>query len=351
MPRAERGPAPTLVSIQALRGLAAVSVVVFHAFQWLGDPFWIGAAGVDVFFVISGYIIWTVGTGPEARPGVFFWRRLTRVAPAYWLVTGVVIAIAVVWPRLMPQVSLSARHIGLSFAFVQHHDPRGLPFPVLPPGWSLDFEAVFYTLFALVLFAPGHVRFRLIVGALVGVMLFGFIDPPAYELGANPMMLQFAAGAWLARRAQLGRRIRPWTGLALAAGGAALLAAMWLADFRSDLFRPLLWGAPAAMIVAAALALEPWIAAHASRALLSLGNASYAIYLCHFVTVDLTARAIGVQRPWLFAPLAVAVSVGAGLGFHRLVERPLIAGARWLPGLFALAGSDTRGDASAQQAP
>ena len=323
---------------------------MFHAFQWLGDPFWIGAAGVDVFFVISGYVIWTVGGGPQARPGAFFWRRLTRVALAYWLMTGVVIAIAALWPRLTPQVSLSARHIALSLAFIQHTDPRGLVFPVLPPGWSLNYEAVFYSLFTLVLFAPERWRFRLIVGALTGVMLFGFLDPPAYELGANPMMLQFAAGVWLARRAELGRRIRPRTGLALAAGGAGLMAAMWLTGFRSDLFRPLLWGAPAAMIVAGALALEPLVARHAPRALSALGDASYAIYLCHFVTVDLAARAIGVQNTWLFVPAAVAISIAAGLAFHKLIERPLIAAARALPGLFALAGPDARGDAAPQRA-
>ena len=68
----------------------------------------------------------------------------------------------------MPQVSLSPAHIALSLAFVQHIDPRGLPFPVLPPGWSLDYEAVFYGLFTLVLFAPGAVRFRLLLAALVG---------------------------------------------------------------------------------------------------------------------------------------------------------------------------------------
>jgi peptidoglycan/LPS O-acetylase OafA/YrhL len=103
------------------------------------------------------------------------------------------------------------------------------------------------------------------------------------------------------------------------------------------------------MIVAGALALEPWIAAHASAALLALGNASYAIYLCHFVTVDLTARAIGVQHPWLFVPLAAAISIGAGLGFHRLVERPLIAGARRLPALFARLRLAPRGEAAPQQ--
>lgn len=342
---------PTLVSIQALRGLAALSVVVFHAFQWLGDPFWIGAAGVDVFFVISGYIIWTVGSGPEAAPGVFFWRRLTRVAPAYWLATGAVIAIAALWPPLMPQVTLSARHVAMSLAFIQHHDPRGLPFPVLPPGWSLDFEAVFYSLFALVLFAPASLRFRLILSALTGVMLFGFIDPPAYELGANPMMLQFAAGVGLARLGQRGMTAPPRMGVAIIAGGVALLAAMWLTGFRSDLFRPILWGVPAAMIVAGALALEPLLARRAARFFGQLGDASYAIYLCHFVAVDLTARATGVLDPWLFVPTAIAVSIAAGLAFHRLVERPLIAGARRLPGLLALAWPRPHAGAVGQRAP
>ena len=322
-------------------------MVVFHAFQWLGDPFWIGAAGVDVFFVISGYVIWTVGSGAGASPGGFFWRRLTRVAPAYWLATGVVIAIAALWPRLMPQVSLSARHVALSLAFIQHTDPKGLVFPVLPPGWSLDYEAMFYSLFALILFAPERWRLRLIVGALAGVMLFGFLDPPAYELVANPMMLQFAAGVWLARRAQQGGRLSPKTGVMLAAGGVMLLAAMWLTGLHSDLFRPLLWGVPAVMIVAGALALEPRFARHAPRTLGALGDASYAIYLCHFITVDLTARTLGVQRPWLFVPVAFAVSIAAGLAFHRLIERPLIAGARALPGLFTTGRPDSGAHAPA----
>jgi exopolysaccharide production protein ExoZ len=106
---------------------------------------------------------------------------------------------------------------------------------------------------------------------------------------------------------------------------------------KSDLFRPLLWGVPAAMIVAGALALEPFFARHAPRALTELGNASYAIYLCHFVTVDLTARAVGAHPGWRFVPIAVAVSIAAGLAFHRLIERPLIGGARRCPACSRLA--------------
>jgi len=307
--------------------------VTYHACQWEGDPFWIGAAGVDVFFVISGFIIWTVGSGGEASPGVFFWRRLTRVAPAYWVATGVVIAIAMTRPSLLRQVSLSPSHIALSLAFVQHVDPHGLPFPVLPPGWSLNYEAVFYALFTLVLFAPAPMRFRLILAALGAVFAFGLLDPPAYYLGANAMLLQFGAGAWLARRRQLGRAFPPKIAAALIAAGVGLLATQGLTGFRSDLWRPLLWGVPAALIVAGAVAIEPIKALRPSAALLRLGDASYAIYLCHFIAVAVVAALIGVTQAWLFVPVAIAVSSVAGLAFHRWIERPLITASRAVPRL------------------
>jgi len=315
--------------------LAALSVVAFHAFQWIDDRDWIGAAGVDVFFVISGFIIWTVGSQAESRPGVFFWRRLTRVAPAYWLVTAVVGGIAAVWPMFLPQVSLSMRHVLLSLAFIQHHDPNGLVFPVLPPGWSLNYEAVFYGLFTLTLFAPARFRFALLVGALAGEVALGFADPPLYGLGANPMMLQFAAGAWLARRRQRGRDIEPGAGLIFAAIGLALFVVMGLTGFRNEFYRPLLWGVPAFMIVAAAVAAERAFAA--PRWLIRLGDASYAIYLCHLPAVALTAHLLGVRPVWLFVPTALALSTLVGLCFHRWIETPLIAACRILPALIARA--------------
>ncbi len=322
---------------------------MFHAFQWIDDRFWIGAAGVDVFFVISGLVIWGVAAR-ESRPGVFFWRRLTRVAPAYWLITGVVVVLALAWPRLLPTVSLSLRHVLLSLAFIQHTDPRGLTFPVLPPGWSLNYEAMFYSVFSLALFGPERRRFRLALAGLAAVSLFGFLDTPAYELGANPEMMQFAAGLCLAR-IDVARRLSPGAGLALIAVGLLLLSGMGVAGYYDNLLRPLIWGAPAAMIVAGAVAAEPVLARWTPRALVRLGDASYAIYLCHFIAVAVAARWLGVTPVWLFVPVATALSLAAGLALHRLVEQPLIAAARALPS--ALARSDfvhvrrrkTRGDA------
>ena len=118
--------------------------------------------------------------------------------------------------------------------------------------------------------------------------------------------------------------------------GVGLLAAQGLTGFRSDLWRPLLWGIPAALIVAGAVSLEPVRALRPPRPLLWLGDASYAIYLCHFIAVAAAARLVGVAPDWRFVPAAVALSLVAGFAFHRWVEQPLIAGCRTLPGLLSL---------------
>jgi exopolysaccharide production protein ExoZ len=306
-------------------------VVGFHAAQFQGDRFWIGAAGVDVFFVISGLIIWTQALKPDASAGGFLWRRFTRVAPAYWLVTGVVAALAVLWPRLLPEVVVSPAHLALSLAFTPHHDPLGRAFPLLPPGWTLIYEAGFYLLVALSLLAPARARLPLVISALAALSLLGFVVTPLYALGCNPMLLQFAAGAWLAHRQAQGRRLSPGAGCVFAALGAGALAALWLAGLNDDLWRPLLWGLPALAIVAGALAIEPVRAWAPPRALVRLGDASYAIYLCHGPVVALVAAAGGVG--WVFVPAAITASLIAGFAFHRWVETPLIAAARALPGL------------------
>jgi exopolysaccharide production protein ExoZ len=305
--------------------------VVFHTLQCENDDFWIGAAGVDVFFVISGFIIWTQALRPHAVPASFFWRRFTRVAPAYWLASAAVIALAAAWPSLMPEVALSPRHIALSLAFIAHTDPEGRVFPVLPPGWTLTYEAAFYALVAAVLFAPAKARFALTIAGLAALAAAGFGWPAVYRYIANPLMLEFAAGAALAQWTARGGRIMPGAGLVFGGLGVALLAAMWLGGLQDTLWRPLLWGLPAVMIVAAALAIEPVKALTPPRTLIRLGDASYAIYLCHLPTVALVAAAIGWPHVWLFVPAAIAASIIAGLAFHRFVERPLIAACRALP--------------------
>ncbi len=294
---------------------------------------------MDVFFVISGVIMWRVTSARAVSPGAFLWRRFTRVAPLYWLATLLVVAIAVRWPLFLPEVKPGWRHLLLSLAFVPHLDPVGLPFPTLPPGWTLDYEAIFYLVFAGALIARRSLRARLVAGALLAIVVAGFFFPDsAYYMGANPMLLQFAAGVGLGVAAQTGR-------LPSRAWGAGLLTAavlVWVlvqaGGLFTELWRPLVWGVPAVLAVAGALSLElqgrplrppaRWV-----RPALVLGDASYAIYLFHLPATAVVAHTLGYADPWLFLPVSLAVSVAAGLAVRAWIEKPLLRATRTLPAL------------------
>jgi exopolysaccharide production protein ExoZ len=324
---------PLLLSIQGLRALAALAVATYHALQWCDGGFDVGRAGVDVFFVISGVIMWHVTAGRSTSPGEFLLRRLVRVAPPYWIATLTVFVTALIWPAFLPEVRPGWDHLALSLAFIPHLDPRGLPFPTLPPGWSLNYEIVFYLIFAAALAGPAAWRGRMVVGALTAVTAIGFLKPePLYFLGANPILLQFAAGLGLGLALEHRRLPGPALGVVLAGCGLGLLGAESALHLFTELWRPLLWGVPAVLIVAGGLSFEAGgglrgLPTPVERAVRTAGDASYSLYLWHLPATALVAHSVGFERPWLFAPLAVAASIAAGLAGHRYIERPIAR--RW----------------------
>jgi exopolysaccharide production protein ExoZ len=315
----------TLVSVQYLRALAALAVAAFHALQWLRGGFEIGRAGVDVFFVISGVIMWRITAGRAVSPASFVWRRFTRVAPAYWLATLVVAAVAGWSPLFLAHVHPTWRHLALSLAFLPHHDPEGLPFPLLAPGWTLIYEAAFYLLFAASLMAKESARAIWATAGLAAVAGAGFLYPPAYGLGANPLMLEFAAGLWIGKLS-LARALpgRGWA-IALLTGGLGALAGEAASGYVNELWRPLLWGVPSAMIVAGAVSLESRGAALTWPALKSLGDASYSLYLWHLPVIALVAHLLAARQPWLFLPAAIVATIAAAFAGRAIVEKPAIA--------------------------
>ncbi|HEY5106493.1 MAG TPA: acyltransferase [Caulobacteraceae bacterium] len=332
----------TLVSVQYLRAAAALAVVVFHTLQWLHGGFEVGRAGVDVFFVISGLIMWRITADKAVSPLAFLWRRVTRVAPAYWLATLTLAAIALAWPAFLVHVRPTWPHLALSLAFVPHNDPEGLPFPVLAPGWTLTYEAVFYLLFAAALAFARERRLLVVTSGLAAIAAAGFCYHPAYTLGANPMMLEFAAGAWLGKLAADGALPgRAW-GFFLLGAGIAAFAALAVSGYVDELWRPLIWGVPALGIVAGAVSLEAHGPVFVSRVLRMLGDASYSIYLWHLAVIAAVAHTLGTGRPWLFVPAALAAAILAGLAGRAVVERPALAILRAIPYPRRLALKGTR---------
>ena len=318
-----------LASIQYLRAAAALAIVAFHALQWRAGGFNVGRAGVDLFFVISGVIMWRVTGARESRPAQGLWRRITRVAPLYWLITLIVAGVAALSPMFLTNIHPDLGHLLLSLAFIPHIDPKGLPFPLLPLGWTLNYEAVFYLVFAAALFAPRRAQAWIVGAALFAIVAAGVIlTDPVYILGANPLMFEFAGGLAVANLADMGALPGRRGGWALIAAGLAGLAIPALLGAFSELGRPFIWGIPAAAIVAGALAIEQDGGVPNWPALMLLGDASYALYLIHQPAQALVAHTLGYSNTWLFIPVALIASIAAGVACHRLVELPLIRLAR-----------------------
>lgn len=313
-----------LLSIQYLRAVAALMVAFYHANRWAWRDFDIGAAGVDIFFVISGFVLWTSVSERPLSPLVFLRRRLARVAPLYWILTLLVAGAASLWPGLFFEAYPTPGHVLLSLAFVQHFNPVGRPFPVISAGWSLNYEMIFYLVMAGALFLPKAGRFRALILGLVAVVAFGFLYHPAYFLGANPMFLQFAAGAALARFSLEDRLPPRWAGYVCVGLGVVGFVVASGFDLFEHLWRPLFWGAPAFLLVAGAVTVERGGRLPDSEVLRTLGDASYSIYLVHVIISELLTKVIPTSQ-WIYVPVAFGVSVIVGLLCHLAVERPLLA--------------------------
>ena len=318
---------PLFRSIQALRALAALAVLLFHAAQRAGGGFTVGAAGVDVFFVISGFIMWSV-TAAEPRPperrataARFITQRLIRIVPLYWAVTLAMAALAQ-WPGVFPNLATPFRHVALSLLFIPHADPAGGNFPLLAAGWTLNDEMLFYLIFAAALRTSRRTRLLAVSGALLALVTAGWLwrpTSPWLQSYTDPVLLEFGAGAWLAAHRT---HLPPsWAGWLVALGAGALAVQAWWPGAGAQ-WRLLAWGLPALLLVAAAVSWDmktSW----PSRALFALGDASYGIYLLHGLVVSACWRLLHAAPVAVFLLACVVISAVAGLCSFGLLERPL----------------------------
>ncbi len=334
-------------SVQALRAVAAVLVVAYHAVElWrAGHPrigSWSnGAAGVDLFFIISGFVMIVASARLAERPDggrVFLRRRLERVVPLYWLATTAKLALVVVAPALAHHARPGWTGILCSYLFLPSHDAEGLVRPLLPVGWTLWFEMMFYLVFAagLALRPPDGLRgvaTRVVLptlGCIAAASLFRRPGWPAIGALASPLTLEFAAGVLLGLAASRAPATPPSDRALAAASCLAVVSLLALVALPAGTpwWRTLDWGGPAAVLVAASLVIERADRLHWPRWLLRLGDASYAIYLAHgFVLAGLGTLHLASLPTLLTA--ALVLSVAAGLIAHHAIEQPLAA---WFAG-------------------
>lgn len=335
-------------SLQALRGVACLLVVVYHVagveakfgtgFAPFRPALWFGFAGVDLFFVLSGFIIAATcraDLGKPGRVGGFLFRRAWRIFPVYW----VVLALGVAWhvatcPDPLPARQWRAELTDSLFLLPQTSLPR-----FLSVAWSLSFELMFYLGFALLFLLPRRAAPVALAGwglAVLGAGAGGFAPTNRFAaLVVHPYVLEFLAGcvvAWVPAR--FGRRVAlrlvavaaAWcaAGLALASRGPQYLEwASWA--------RVVVFGMPAALVVLAFTGWERGGGRFRRGRLSRVGDASYSIYLIHWPALlvgtylSMWANVSHSRVPhcaWLAA--MVAAGVVPGLLLHRYVEAPLL---------------------------
>lgn len=338
-----------VVSIQYLRAVAALLVVVAHACdQFVVGPVepllrLVGQGGVDIFFVISGYVMTYTTAVNRYDRGTFLRRRIARIVPLYWTLTLFAAALLFAAGGLSRTGRFAWNDLLASLLFIPHYnagDP-GIIAPTLKLGWTLNYEMFFYAWFGLLIgLAPQRrtVALSIVFSMLVGAAL---LAPPAgalWNFWGSPVVVEFLFGCaigCLDLNGVVGRvPQRVWIAALLGSSviflvlGAIDGELAWRAGFR---------GMPGAVIVLAAVGWERrstrlW----RSRLIHFLGDASYSIYLAHLFAI------VGLRVLWLklhipagdalsasfFSLVAIVSGTGAGCLVYLTLERPLGAWVR-----------------------
>lgn len=333
----------SIFQLQIVRAVAALIVVVFHARNELNhrgfaDPFpdlTIGAFGVDLFFVVSGFIMVVASERLFGRPGAagpFLARRVLRIAPLYWAFTAAFALIALRLGHLPGHPRASLAHIVASFLFLPALRPEdGAYFPVYSLGWTLNYEMFFYVCFALTLRLARARAVAALSAALIGLVSVGRLVALPWPLfyWADPIVLEFMFGLWLGLAHRAGWRVPVRAGVALSLTALAGVAAYVPSIDSAQAWRGLAWGVPAAALVASALGMGASGTSWPARALTRLGDASFSLYLVHsalFIAIhDVVSRVTDPHRfdPVAYAVLLVAASVAAALALFRFFEAPV----------------------------
>ena len=312
-----------------MRGIAALMIVALHCNDqaFAAKPLYPLRIGVDIFFVISGFVMVYASRHLFGKAGgwkEFISRRLIRIVPLYWFYTTLAVIVALAAPHMMDTAKLEPMKLLLSYLFIPTQRAAGEIQPFLALGWTLNYEMYFYVVFAALLFLPMKKMLLALSAFFIGVTLTGIFIPfewHALYFWTRPQVLEFVGGAWVAYAYLKGFRIPSYSliGLPILAIGLA-----YLNHLPADLG---VWAMETAAILSIALIILPKNMEYAAVPvwLLDLGDASYTIYLSHpfiFKTIAKTAKFIKLWPLW---GLCVLGSLIAGYILYLFIEKPLLS--------------------------
>jgi peptidoglycan/LPS O-acetylase OafA/YrhL len=313
-------------ALDGVRGLAITSVVALHATGWPRD----GSLGVDLFFVLSGFLITTLLLQERAASGTisfraFYRRRAARLLPGLFLMLGVYMI-----------ATRGAHALAVLFAVTYTTniasviDPGIVPFS-LGHLWSLAQEEQFYLLWPPLLFLIIRVRPTLLT-RIIGLLILAVVVEKlallatgagldriylAPDTHADPILVGCLFGAlFTAGSAPKLGRFGP---VALVGVVGLVVSAQWLPFLHAaNPLRTIFAIASGFLVLAAVEGSRPL----AIRPLVFLGQISYSLYLVHVPILIAMQAAVGGGHPWRTGPAVVAAIAAASASFY-FVERPL----------------------------
>jgi exopolysaccharide production protein ExoZ len=323
-----------LNNIQVLRGYAVILVIFVHL-GFLLDQVGLksfGHSGVDLFFVISGFIMVHISKNRESTPLEFMKRRIIRIVPLYWFVTLGISLIAFIAPKLMPSIAadIDVTAILKSLFFIPWMRNPVEAFPILYVGWTLNLEMFFYLVFAIGLFFKNLRRAliftNLVLLALIVVPFLTDLDFGIFSFYTNPRIINFCFGMIIGLlAAKFPSSLHPNTAKCLLVLGSACGFILVFTDLHF-----LVVATSSAALVAIALLLENSGFVVKSKVLRAIGNASYSIYLSHAFVAILVERfvlpkVVGSGDLVIYTTifLVIALCSIVGIVIYHLFERPV----------------------------
>lgn len=319
--------------IQYLRGIAAILVVLFHSTMMTAvAPFYthhFGSIGVDLFFVISGFVMWTATSGLQRGP-ILFWRaRVFRIAPMYWIATLTFVAVTYFLPSaLLHPRTFDVAHILKSLFFIPSNNISvNAIVPTYTIGWTLNYEMFFYFIFGLSLLIK-NCTFRAIsvAATLILICTFGknFPANPIISFYSNPVLMEFIAGMFIAiNRKKFFELSEKYGALLLLLSMGFIVSSYDRAGFS--------WlnVLGCTLLVAGSLPFESIVQSKSNKFFVLIGDASYSIYLFHgffqrALFIILGGKIASLADAVIYSVLALLIGTIGGILTYQMIERPII---------------------------
>ena len=354
----------TYTGIQALRFVAAMLVVLAHSTAMVNERMHLdmfkwraGWSGVDIFFVISGFVMAISSGGLMQRVNgwkIFITRRLIRIVPLYWVATTIKLVAILVLPSLALDSPLELWNTIASYLFIPTFDDKSLlAAPLLKVGWTLNYEMLFYAIFTMaLLLGKSPLKFTATIFALaVAINIFSTPSVPFLYGFLEPILMEFVMGMLVAKLCMRVNTINAVLNIEARHGaknfidkfiqyisttkvGAIIGAIAVLASFtimfncaeQPMWWRWAYWGLPSMVIVTVVALSEPALRKVIPKLLATLGDSSYSLYLFHTFTVPLLGTLMikmKLMQPTLALTACIVISPLVCLAIYAWFELPM----------------------------